>query len=411
MIGKSSAVRKQPIFPIGIILEREKYRIEGKHDSSFERSARDEWLKEWSGELLEPFRKLSNLVIKYDTCDFSATEKSKQFADQYTEQLITLGRQAFNQFFEDHDAYEFFMKRISLFKKIGSYVSPFFWSREIPYPWEVFYPREIGKDEDPVSFFWGMSYPLGRNLTKDPFDYHVEEQQAECDMLFGLHKELTYARQKEWPGLKELVIKNSTDAIHVLGGDVGLCLAADNTCNDTDLLKYLFNANHNMVHFACHCKRKEKDDFLKLSWIEGAINITDAEISGNIASIRLSPRTFLNEFGTFKRQQPLVFLNACQTTGEIDDVTLDFNLPRKFIISKAAAVIATMCPIPDLFAADFAHKFYEFFLKENMEIGEALRAARWFFWEKYNNPLGLAYGLYSSPFYKVAKPMSQGGLI
>ena len=38
-----------------------------------------------------------------------------------------------------------------------------------------------------------------------------------------------------------------------------------------------------------------------------------------------------------------------------------------------------------------------------MSIGEALQATRWFFLKECNNPLGLAYGLYSPAHYQVAQ--------
>ena len=90
----------------------------------------------------------------------------------------------------------------------------------------------------------------------------------------------------------------------------------------------------------------------------------------------------------------------------------------------AAAVIATVCPVPDLFAAEFAKVFYTFFLRGQEEtdpetgrkrlrtltIGEALHATRWHFLRQHNNPLGLAYGLYSSAFYQMTQ-MPMGGRV
>ncbi|WP_392482752.1 hypothetical protein [Nostoc sp. C110] len=99
----------------------------------------------------------------------------------------------------------------------------------------------------------------------------------------------------------------------------------------------------------------------------------------------------------------------------MDELRRTFNLPKVFIEHGAAAVIATACPVPDMFAAAFAKVFYEFFLRGQvvedeisgekvvkiLTIGEALRATRWYFLTKYNNPLGLAYGVYSPATYRV----------
>jgi hypothetical protein len=412
MKGISLAIRKKTIYPLGIILKGDQYRIEGKSDVSFERSARDEWLIEWTTDLLKYFKKLASLVVKHNTVDFTSSKELNEKSIRYTEDLIDLGGQAFNQFFEDSDAYDFLTKKMAFYQRKNWNISPFFWSKKIPYPWELLYPREITSDGDPISFFWGMHYPLSRNLSSEPFELHVDEQQPECDMLFALHKSLVHARTNEWPGLKKITGGSGTrGTIKVVGGEIGLCLDDENLCDARDLLKYLYKSTHNMLHFACHCKRKGNDDMLQLSWIENNTHIADDGISGTVASINLSPRTFLRQHGKFVEQQPLVFINACQSTGEIDDITVDFNLPAKFVGSKAAAVVATMCSVPDLFAAAFAQKFYEHFLIEGVEIAEALRATRWFFWEKFKNPLGLAYGLYSSPFYKVRQPEIEGSLI
>ena len=65
----------------------------------------------------------------------------------------------------------------------------------------------------------------------------------------------------------------------------------------------------------------------------------------------------------------------------------------------------------------FTRVFYRFFLRGEgvvdeetgektvklMSIGEALRATRWFFLKECNNPLGLAYGLYSPAHYQLAR--------
>jgi len=412
MKGISHAIRKKSIFPLGIILESDQYRIEGKSDISFERSARDEWLKEWTADLLIYLKKLVRLVVKNNTYDFKTSKEINVQAIRHTESLMDLGCQAFNQFFEDSDAYDFLTKRIDFYQRKNLNVSPFFWSRKLPYPWELFYPREITGDGDPFSFFWGMRYPLSRNLTKYPFEYHVDEQHPECDMLFALHKNLVHARRDEWPGLKKITGSlDKSGTIKIVGGEIGLYLDDENACDARDLLKYLYRSTHNMIHFACHCKRKGNDDMLQLSWIENNSHISDEGISGTVASINLSPRTFLRQHGAFLEQRPLVFINACRSIGEIDDVTVDFNIPGKFVGSKAAAVIATMCSIPDLFAAAFAQKFYEIFLNEGIEIAEALRITRCYFWKKYNNPLGLAYGLYSSPFYKVRQAEMEENII
>ncbi|WP_199313394.1 hypothetical protein [Leptolyngbya sp. FACHB-671] len=46
-----------------------------------------------------------------------------------------------------------------------------------------------------------------------------------------------------------------------------------------------------------------------------------------------------------------------------------------------------------------------------MTIGEALQATRLYFLREYNNPLGLAYGLYSLAHYRLGRVPAKGLLV
>src|SRR5205823_3843519 len=121
-------------------------------------------------------------------------------------------------------------------------------------------------------------------------------------------------------------------------------------------------------------------DMLLISFIK------DENAEDKAQLIELETYSFDRVIGQFQCR-PLVFLNACQSAGGSDDLRKTFNLPKAFIECGAAAVIATACPVPDLFAAAFARVFYEFFLRGQpitdpetgqvsfspMTIGEALR--------------------------------------
>jgi hypothetical protein len=81
------------------------------------------------------------------------------------------------------------------------------------------------------------------------------------------------------------------------------------------------------------------------------------------------------------------------------------GFPDKWISTRGAmAVIATLCPVPDLFAYAFARKFYNtlFNFKPDPKapvreryLAEALLETRRYFMDEYRNPLGLAYVLYA----------------
>jgi hypothetical protein len=227
-------------------------------------------------------------------------------------------------------------------------------------------------------------------------------------MLFCLHHHLRRTHRQEWPEIQKLVEVTSQDHFRVLGPLGGVTRIHDGET----LLEYLDQASHNMVHFACHCQQIDAgSDALVVSLIGNERARSDPQV------IQLETYTFIDINGHFQRQ-PLVFLNACQSAGGADELRETFNLPRVFIKRGAAAVIATACPVPDHFAAAFARQFYEFFLRgprvtdeqihaktsSPMTIGAALHETRRCLLDEYYNPLGLAYGLYSPPYYRLAQP-------
>ena len=64
-------------------------------------------------------------------------------------------------------------------------------------------------------------------------------------------------------------------------------------------------------------------------------------------------------------------------------------------------MVATLCPVPDLFAHEFAREFYGRLFQAGGAasrprfLAEVLLATRRHFLKEYNNPLGLAYVLYA----------------
>nr|WP_242043240.1 CHAT domain-containing protein [Leptolyngbya sp. FACHB-671] len=209
-------------------------------------------------------------------------------------------------------------------------------------------------------------------------------------MLFCLHHRLQQAHRQERPEIEKVV--RTLGKFYLLQLTKGL-----QKLDGEALVTHLYQTQHNILHFACHCrpcKQYEGEvDALLISLIED---------ENKAQEIELETYNFSDVIGSFQCQ-PLIFLNACQSAGGVDELRKTFNLPAKFIQHGAAAVIATACPVPDLFAAAFAKVFYNFFIGEKMMIGKALYQTRRHFLEEYNNPLGLAYGLYSSPYYRIAQ--------
>ena len=146
---------------------------------------------------------------------------------------------------------------------------------------------------------------------------------------------------------------------------------------------------YGIVHFACHC----------LNALPGKVSQSFLYLSLHNKDLKLSLEDLqCCEDDGFKFH-PFVFLNACDS-GTSGHPLQAVSFPTGILGFGAGGVIATACTIPDNFASAFASEFYRRLLEklENnlpVQVGELLLETRLHFWEKYNNPLGLAYGLYA----------------
>ena len=316
-------------------------------------------------------------------------------------ELAKWGKRAYRRFFTDTEARALLAER---FESAKARPTPTFISEEFLFPWEVL-------TEGALDGFWGVRYAPARILEPRRRRF-VEEHALPLDMLFCLHDQLRAAHSLERAAL-ERWFRAGVGRFRLLGP----ILAPFLVCDGESLLRYLVQAHHNMLHFACHCKLNDDQvDTLLVSLIDEKSSEQRATL------VELESYHFLDVETAFQRQ-PLVFLNACQSAGGSTALQQTFNLPRHFIKRHAAAVVATACPVPDLFAAEFAKHFYERFLggqevedertgvkrRVPIPIGEALRLTRQHFIEEHHNPLGLAYGLYSPAYYRLAQIPAYGG--
>lgn len=377
MRGFSSAIPMQnEFFPLEILITENAYRIS---INDFNRTATDTVLLNFTKNVLEIFQQIERTINKNKQLHLSIEE-----CDAYLLDIAKWGRRAYKEFFQE-DA----QKATFQYSQYGD-IAPIFVSKLLPFPWEVLYEGELKKVD--TESFWGFRYPIARNLA--PSKKPALEQILPLDMLFCLHHKLLHAHHQERPAIEKLV---------KTFGTFNLLQSQQKLKDGSEFIEHLYQATHNILHFACHCRPcksyEDNIDALIFSLIEDEISTQEIE---------LEAYNFSDVDGGFQ-YQPLIFLNACQSAGGVDELRKTFNLPEKFIQHGAAAVIATACPVPDLFAAAFAKKFYEFFIGEKMVIGKALCNTRKYFLKEYNNPLGLAYGLYSSPYYKIAQTPARVG--
>jgi len=88
---------------------------------------------------------------------------------------------------------------------------------------------------------------------------------------------------------------------------------------------------------------------------------------------------------------PLVFINACES-GKMSPTFYDGFVPY-FMAKGARGVVGTECETPAMFAAVWAHRFFERFL-DGEALGDAFLNLRREFLEEHGNPLGLMYAVH-----------------
>lgn len=364
----------------------------------YEMTATSTELANFTQDILKIFSKLEKASRKSIKLDPSICQER-------LDELATRGMRAYRKFFEDSHARQVLATR---FRDSKERPTPTFISKEFLFPWEVLYDGKVKPAH--ADGFWGIRYAPARILQMRRHDL-VGELPLPMDMIFGLHDQLKAAHRLEQATLERL-FRRRNDRFRVLGPG----LKPIEVCDGESLLRYLTQANHNMIHFACHCLEKDGVDSLLISLID------ETKPDEKAASIELNANHFLDVETSFQRQ-PFVFLNACKSGGGTTALQQTFNLPSYFVKRKAAAVIATACPVPDLFAAEFAKHFYELFLggqeiedqqtgetrRIPIPIGEALRQTRHHFLSEHHNPLGLAYGLYSPAHYRLAQEPARDG--
>jgi hypothetical protein len=393
MSGVSSAIRHQTMASfLQIVIRTESYNIDWH---TFKKSATDEELLTFTNNVLASFWRLEKAINKTKSIKLDA-----ETCQQEMKELAKWGLASYRRFFEDERSREIIEGRC---KMMGSETpAPTFISERILFPWEVLYAGDNYQEANP-EMFWGLRYTPARILTPEKdISRFLAERTMPLDMMFCLHHRLREAHQNEWLQIQKLIrsLQNSRCSLLSAAGKLTGVESGEN------LLDYFIEANHNILHFACHCQSEQLEvDTLLFSLLK------DEGQEGEPLVIKLGAISFIlvKEDKQFQCQ-PFVFLNACQSAGGTDALRKTFNLPQMFIKRGAEAVIATACPVPDLFAAAFAKQFYTFFIEKQMAIGEALQATRWHFIKEYNNPLGLAYGLYSPAYYRLTQPLTTVGV-
>jgi len=248
--------------------------------------------------------------------------------------------------------------------------------------WEMLYQDDpIGKVRPDQ--FWGMRFPIGRHYIGIETYDEIKLQEG---MLSAIHEDLDLSLE-ETKGIADLVQKLrprfSSSFQHL---DAAIHAKAPTPQTLADLF-HDEDFRYGVVHFACHCISKDNA-------LGASLQMTNRNKQ---IDFLLEDMLRFRKLGF--RNRPFVFLNACQTA-DANAMHSRLGFPTAVLYFGAAGVVATACAVPDKFASAFATQFYRLLLKRPVpptaaNIATVLLETRKHFLEKYNNPMGFAYGLYA----------------
>jgi hypothetical protein len=288
--------------------------------------------------------------------------------------------------------------------------------------WEMIYAGKRGGPVEP-ELFWGFRYPIGRAFILEKIQ-HPSEIRPWHGIFSAIHEDLPFSRP-EVKRLEDYLVRIRKE-YHL--EELKLRLLDDEfptpplSCDQLMERFVSEDFRYGIIHFACHCENPE----------DGGAQEASLLLKAHGHKLVMRYQTLEEWLGEGKgdgsfSNRPFVFLNACesQTIGHLLETS---NFPEGFLRFRASGVIATACTVPDEFANAFSTEFYRRLLKLNEEdgkgkrdagarpvdsgdgqsedtgaspasftsnVGEVLLETRLHFLDTYNNPLGLAYGLYA----------------
>lgn len=315
---------------------------------------------------------------------FDNTGEQEPNSKEATENLATLveeGHYAFNKIFSDSDARAAIQRLYSRNKRITIQIA----AETFFVPWELLYPVGLSEKYS-YEHFWGSKHIIQRVIVPDrqtaipqPRTYRNEKPKFGLLIYDGLPNVVS----KELPYFENLAKEGKISLVKLES------LGQDDRRGELGKFRRFWSDDFDVAHFACHAYYVDpsKDSYMLLN-NEFAITIQD-----------------LANYGIGNANSPLVVMNACET-GNLNPLYTSY-FARVFIELGVLGVVATECPVPDAFAADFAQQLYSHLLG-GRPLGESLLASRQFFLREYSNPTGLFYSMYAAPNIRIPQEERRG---
>ncbi len=247
--------------------------------------------------------------------------------------------------------------------------SLYIWTELSSIPWEYLHDGEQ---------FWGIKYPMGRRVIASISDHArvsttVSKEPSVLIIASNPNNDLVWLDEE---------VETIISSVGQLA-DVTALSGTRTTMIDT--LRELRKGCYSIIHYCGHAVNEGANGDGALVLHDGRL-LTASTISENL------------------RGAPMVFLNACQSARgtpetELSQVwdTVTSTLSDAFLRGGAAGVIGSVADVGDKEGAQFAHRFYQHFVKR-LTLGEAMQSTRKLFFDELpDNPVWSSFLLFGNP--------------
>lgn len=181
-------------------------------------------------------------------------------------------------------------------------------------------------------------------------------------------------------------VDEELDAVRRILGGEGFTPAISELATLTDRL---VRGDFGLLHLACHnSSRLRRWDSVPM-------------VGGPFTPLGLEKAKAGTKGGTLAVSRPLVFFNACQTTGGVLDTRID-SWAANFVAAGAGAFVGSVWPVRTGSARGYAEVFYDALVHRDLELGLAGLAARTAMKDD-EDPTWLAYAHYGNASARAAR--------
>lgn len=258
-------------------------------------------------------------------------------------------------------------------------------SKQMMLPWGILYMADkFDANNIQPELFLGLKHIIEVAPMEPNMDFPTDiASQPQLNVSLNLNQEID--KQMGFPLIKNQIqywdARAQKGGVKIItrtrGSDVVDALADENTADQ-------------IAYFYCHAVSKNLN--------EGGANASTLQF-GAQQNVTLEDLLLSAPLETRLKGSPLVFINACESA-ELSPLFYNGFMPY-FVDKGARGMIGTECPVPALFALDWAGKFFDRFLA-GKPLGQIFLDLRREYFFNHNNILGLLYAVYCDADTRIA---------